>query len=257
MSVHFPTVTTSVTNVRDEGAVDGIVDGILAIAGWNSVTGAGNGYARYQEVQRGEYEGTHTGLLVFDQIPAGEPDYSRLYFSFFGDAARLPVRVIDYADGDGALDYDVVTAALTPHDDIVEVEAEDGSRLYLLREGDDAYFGGADEDRVLGQEGNDTLVGGAGNDVLDGGEGNDTLIGGAGEDVFMFRAIDADAGVNQIADFDAAEDKIYLSGYDQVDAWDRDGDGVANRFTVWDLDAMRYVIIDIDGGGSVDNFDFG
>jgi len=58
-------------------------------------------------------------------------------------------------------------------------------------DGDDFFFGGADDDQLsgglgddflLGDDGNDTLKGGAGADALDGGSGNDILVGGAGDD---------------------------------------------------------------------------
>ncbi|MBI4183235.1 MAG: right-handed parallel beta-helix repeat-containing protein [Proteobacteria bacterium] len=57
--------------------------------------------------------------------------------------------------------------------------------------GDDTFYGGIGNDRLIGGhgdddlfggEGNDTLIGGHGDDDLFGGEGNDRLIGGQGED---------------------------------------------------------------------------
>lgn len=81
--------------------------------------------------------------------------------------------------------------------------------------GNDSLFGGAGNDILKGGDGNDYIVGGAGNDKLTGGAGSDTLIGGAGSDLFIL----GDAsyfnaktnGVDSIADFSLASDKIWLS----------------------------------------------
>jgi serralysin len=54
------------------------------------------------------------------------------------------------------------------------------------------------------------LIGGAGNDVLNGDLGRDRLYGGSREDVFVFKPM---MGVDEIYDFDPAEDHIDLLGF--------------------------------------------
>lgn len=82
--------------------------------------------------------------------------------------------------------------------------------------GNDRLLGGTGGDRLSGDAGNDTLAGGSGTDRLDGGadkdriiggEGNDTMSGGAGKDTFVFAA---HSGVDEITDFDLANDRIDL-----------------------------------------------
>ena len=51
--------------------------------------------------------------------------------------------------------------------------------------GIEAAFGGALNDRLIGDGGNNRLRGGGGNDTLDGGPGDDTLDGGSGDDLFL------------------------------------------------------------------------
>ena len=61
-----------------------------------------------------------------------------------------------------------------------------------------------------GEAGADSLRGGRGSDLLDGGLAADTLTGGAGEDSFRFStALGAD-NVDEITDFDVADDTILL-----------------------------------------------
>ena len=68
-----------------------------------------------------------------------------------------------------------------------------GNRIYTYRYstvndvarqagGDDALYGGAGSDWLLGQGGDDYLEGGMGNDVAFGDEGGDTILGGEGDD---------------------------------------------------------------------------
>lgn len=70
--------------------------------------------------------------------------------------------------------------------------------------------GGSGNDILWGNAGNDTLLGGDGNDTLFGGAGNDVLTGGIGADVFQF--VHSGGGIDQISDFDTAQDKLRLFG---------------------------------------------
>jgi Ca2+-binding RTX toxin-like protein len=71
-------------------------------------------------------------------------------------------------------------------------------------------IGNGGDNILFGAGGNDTLLGGAGNDQLDGSVGNDRLTGGAGADKFVFATALNATGVDQILDFNAAEDVIWL-----------------------------------------------
>ncbi|MBK1637269.1 calcium-binding protein [Rhodovulum adriaticum] len=82
--------------------------------------------------------------------------------------------------------------------------------------GDDVIYGGADDDTLegwggadvlMGDAGDDRLSGNAGDDILNGGAGNDFLTGGTGNDVFIYGA---DAGIDVVRDYNAAEDRVLL-----------------------------------------------
>lgn len=75
-------------------------------------------------------------------------------------------------------------------------------------------IGTTGNDLMRGFGGLDTLTGGNGNDTLDGGAGKDTLTGGEGADVFKFSnlAHSTETELDRISDFNAAQDKIDLSG---------------------------------------------
>lgn len=76
--------------------------------------------------------------------------------------------------------------------------------------GNDTADGGSGADTLRGGQGDDSLVGGDGNDWISGDRGSDTLVGGAGADIFHAFA---DAGIDRILDFNAAEgDRLQLEG---------------------------------------------
>ena len=60
------------------------------------------------------------------------------------------------------------------------------SRATAPTSGADVFYGGYNDDTLLGGAGADTLYGRGGEDILIGGIGNDLLIGGGGEDVYRF-----------------------------------------------------------------------
>ncbi len=79
--------------------------------------------------------------------------------------------------------------------------------------------GGATPDTLMGSSGRDVLSGGDGNDAITGGDnadilidgdGADTLSGGDGGDVFV---LSHDGQIDQITDFNPAEDALDLSNY--------------------------------------------
>jgi Ca2+-binding RTX toxin-like protein len=65
-------------------------------------------------------------------------------------------------------------------------------------------------DTLFGDSGNDTLWGGGGDDVLDGGADADVMRGGSGKDFFVFSTALGAANVDQILDFNAADDTMRL-----------------------------------------------
>ncbi len=73
--------------------------------------------------------------------------------------------------------------------------------------GNDLIRGDIGYDSLRGGKDDDTLYGGDGNDTLAGDKGNDQLYGEAGADIFSFNL---EHGVDQIFDFNTAEDNIRL-----------------------------------------------
>ena len=72
-------------------------------------------------------------------------------------------------------------------------------------------YGGAGSDRLTAGAGNDLVNGRAGSDIVSGGPGSDRLTGGAGADIFVFDAALGASNVDEIEDFDPAEDGVRLS----------------------------------------------
>ena len=100
-----------------------------------------------------------------------------------------------------------------------------GNDLVLGGDGSDYHYGGQNDDMLMGDTGADTMVGergrdrlhgGAGDDNIRGSEGADKLYGGAGQDHFGFvTTSDSNADkTDRIMDFIRGLDKINLSGID-------------------------------------------
>ncbi|MFO1151688.1 MAG: calcium-binding protein [Alsobacter sp.] len=124
--------------------------------------------------------------------------------------------------------------------------------------GADTLWGGAGADSLWGETGNDVLYGGEGADLLYGGAGNDTIsfstggdsvYGEAGHDVFVFTASN-EAGLSQILDFNATEDKLDLSSLSLVDGFSWDA---KHPFADFAYDAKTGLFqIDLNHDGTVD-----
>ena len=83
-----------------------------------------------------------------------------------------------------------------------------GANLVYGNLGDDTCEGGGGADIVRGGQDNDSLSGGDGHDYVSGDRGADTVSGGAGADIFHTFA---DAGIDRVLDFNAAEgDRVQL-----------------------------------------------
>jgi Ca2+-binding RTX toxin-like protein len=72
--------------------------------------------------------------------------------------------------------------------------------------GRDTLQGNQNDDKVTGNQQIDRLNGGLGNDVINGGPGNDIIRTGRGKDRVVYGS--ANQGVDQIVDFDVANDRI-------------------------------------------------
>jgi len=119
---------------------------------------------------------------------------------------------------------ETATVELGSNDDTVTVTTAGRAVTAYGYGGNDTITLGSGGGKAYGGEGNDKLTGGAGADTLDGGAGNDTIAAGkakntvtlgAGNDVVVFASADAKGdGTDDttIADFNVAEDKIFLTG---------------------------------------------
>jgi hypothetical protein len=111
---------------------------------------------------------------------------------------------------------------------------------------------------LAGGDGDDALVGGDDEDVLDGGSGDDALAGGGGADTFVYAA-----GDDVVADFDAAEDVLFLANGADVEeafaAGEETGDGVLLSFGEDGGDGSLLLAgltlddLGVDGGGTADD----
>ena len=141
--------------------------------------------------------------------------------------------------------------------------SEWGGGIIRIQNGD-TYSGGhrddffnADMFRLPGEgtDGADTLVGGtsadflegkAGADILEGGAGNDTIATGEGADTVVFSNGD---GHDTIQDFQNGEDKIDLSGFDNLSRKSvtarQDGDDVVIEFRGHPNDSIRLLDFDL------------
>ena len=108
------------------------------------------------------------------------------------------------------------------------------------------YYGTDSNENIMGGTQADVIKGGAGSDVIDGGAGNDTLTGGAGKDYFAFSN---HTGDDTITDFTVGEDKIDLSGYDNVVM--RDSSGFAEFVSQYMSEDGSDVLINLPGAGTV------
>ena len=125
-------------------------------------------------------------------------------------------------------------------DTLIDIELITGSNF------DDVLIGDAGNNILRGEEGNDQLIGGAGNDTLYGESGTDNLTGGAGADRFLFEAINAFNGIDQINDFNVGEGDI-IDISDIVTGYDASVDDINDFVRFVDSGANTTLEIDSDG----------
>ncbi|WP_299963261.1 DUF6851 domain-containing protein [uncultured Roseobacter sp.] len=94
-------------------------------------------------------------------------------------------------------------------DDFMRGDA--GADLLKGELGDDRLLGDWGDDVIYGSAGFDELRGGKGDDTLSGGDGFDMIWGGAGADSFLLK--NGETSMDQLRDFDADEDTLFLVGF--------------------------------------------
>jgi Ca2+-binding RTX toxin-like protein len=126
--------------------------------------------------------------------------------------------------------------------------------------GNDILRGNGAANELTGGSGLNLLVGRVGDDILDGKSGNDTMTGGIGADTFVFSsALDGTANVDEITDFDVAEDTIQLSstvftaiapGPLSADAFRLAGQTADTEDRIIYNASTGYLLYDADGSGT-------
>jgi Ca2+-binding RTX toxin-like protein len=239
-------------------------------------------------IEAGAFATVNGGLVVlssngdFTYTPAtdfvGEDSFMYEAFDLSGnsDSAEINFAVGHYTFiGTSNNDYFVGNHIHSETDVMIGKEGDDyfnaegGDDFVFGGSGNDEVHGGAGADTIYGGEGNDDLrgnndndilIGGAGNDVLNGsteddllygGAGTDSLYGGSGSDIFVFEKNVAFEGIDEIQDFEMAEnDKLDISdlliGYDPLE------DAIADFVQITDNGSHSYLYVDVDGGA--DNF---
>ncbi|MEE8271859.1 MAG: Ig-like domain-containing protein, partial [Alphaproteobacteria bacterium] len=132
-------------------------------------------------------------------------------------------------------------------DDLVDYDPV-ADTATLLFDGGASFSNAAEDVDAAFVSGDSTLTGGAGDDWLDGGDGPDTLTGGSGSDVFAFGA--GDSGVDQITDFDVANDaNADNDSFDVSDLLtvDPTGDPVATYVSITDTGTGAVMSVNPDG----------
>mgnify|MGYP003633408894 CR=1 FL=1 len=135
---------------------------------------------------------------------------------------------------------------------------DDGSSIDLLNgltlEGTSAaetVYGLNVSDLIYGYEGNDNLYGYSGDDVFHSGTGADKLWGAGGADTYVFDALDAFSGIDEVMDFNLGHgDKLDLSGL--VETYDPVTQAITDYIQITTSGANSIVSVDTDGGA--DNF---
>ena len=190
-------------NVLEGGPGD---DSLAGLAGADTLTG-GPGQ------DTADYSASQSGVTVrLHSLAATGGDAQ-------GDTFGQTVAV-QYTGAEGALqtDYlpDIEHLTGSSHRDVLAGDRRDN--VLKGGAGHDTLYGGpgGGDDVMEGGPGNDKIYGGAGADTLIGGPGNDTLVPGAGADTLVFGPGD---GRDTVLRFDAAEDRIDLTGFELDEAY--------------------------------------
>ncbi|MGQ9371068.1 type I secretion C-terminal target domain-containing protein [Azospirillum sp. A39] len=114
--------------------------------------------------------------------------------------------------------------------------------------GNDELYGNLGSDALFGGQGDDHLFGGQGDDVLAGNMGADTMAGGLGADRFVIGQ--AGTGVDHVADFTAAEDRLDLSAVRAAFEAATGTELTAEHLAFIQAGAATEVQVDADGAGA-------
>lgn len=114
------------------------------------------------------------------------------------------VDAIDASDNSISLSleqFNALGALNLASNDVIKVQGTGSADVFTGRGANQVFYGSG---------GNDVIKGGAGNETLSGGAGKDVLTGGAGKDVFVFDTAPSASNLDQITDFNVADDTIWL-----------------------------------------------
>ncbi|MGB7412732.1 MAG: calcium-binding protein, partial [Thermosynechococcaceae cyanobacterium] len=175
-----------------------------------------------------------------------------------GDLANTAVRQVNFSGGNGNDTLDA-SGSSTP----INADGGNGNDSLTGSSASDTLNGGNGNDFIQGEKGNDTMIGGAGNDTLawDDGDGSDRISGGLGYDV-----VEVDGAVAAGDEFvlkqqgtQAIFDRVNLGPFkltiDSSEAFDVEGKGGNDSFTVGDLAHTAVRQVNFSGGNGNDTLD--
>ena len=139
-----------------------------------------------------------------DELRFASTSASEQTLVVYGSDQGLEDVVIGVGTGDTA-----IVTGTTPKN--IDANAVANGLRITGNNGANTIQGTSFRDQLTGNDGNDNLLGGAGMDTLIGGNGNDRLRGGIGADVFFFNASLVAGNRDIIEDFNASDDKLFLS----------------------------------------------
>ena len=190
---------------------------------------AGDGKGGFSKSSSAAVGTSPNGLAVGDLNRDGKPDlvtanagttdasilFNRSLFILFKQPLSGKSGIVD-ASGETkvSITADLSQQTMTVNRSPVLRYRLDNYREILGTQSRDSLTGSSDADILSGNGGKDKLIGNGGNDDLNGGGGNDRLTGDAGRDRFLFQsgaAFQKSGGIDTIADFKRAQDKIVLA----------------------------------------------
>jgi len=169
-----------------------------------------NGLSRLKEAWANltESSGNYFLNLSDTKLPSSYPLPPKGFTILQGQAARdfLAAEKSKWIaeHGDAQAPTPTVTPTPEPEPDVSPTPAPEPSTSTSTA----SLTGTSGNDTLKGTSGADTISGGGGADLIYGKEGADRLFGGAGNDKFVFDT--AFGSIDQVVDFNPAEDRFYL-----------------------------------------------
>ena len=152
--------------------------------------------------------GADDGISLFELLPGGRLLLQDTVTDNFGITLEN-VSALSATEVNGVLQVFVGSATETGITQFSVDLGPIGTTRYGTN-GDDNLTGSSAGEVLSGGDGNDRVDGWAGDDILLDGAGRDSLRGGAGADIF---ALEADATLDVILDFNPSQDRIDLSAW--------------------------------------------